>query len=113
MNTKLVSAPTRRICSSVLCIFPCSLRKERMQQSAQQASSLESTLCAPVRRVRHNTRGSGDAALCRGRQFRKPDDLLLDRVLHQLSFVMDVQFAHEIEFMRFDGLDAQIVTGSY
>src|SRR6266404_8240241 len=38
---------------------------------------------------------------------RDLDDLLLDRVRHQLCLVMDVQFAHQVEFVRFHGLDAQ------
>ena len=34
-------------------------------------------------------------------------DLLLDGVRHELRFVMDVQLAHEVEFVRLDCLDTE------
>ena len=37
---------------------------------------------------------------------RWADDLFPDRHRHQLRFVVDVELAHEIEFVRLDGLDA-------
>ena len=43
-------------------------------------------------------------------QFGQADDLLLDRVLHQLRLVVDVQLAHKIELVRFHRLHAQIET---
>src|SRR5689334_7098408 len=47
-------------------------------------------------------------------QIRDLDDLLLNRVLHQLRLVVDVQLAHQVELMRFHGLDAQVqVTGDF
>ena len=42
------------------------------------------------------------------------DDLLLDCVLHELCFVVDVQLAHQVELVRFYRLDAQIeVAGDF
>src|SRR6185369_3541134 len=38
---------------------------------------------------------------------RDLDDLLLNGVRHQLCLVVNVEFAHEVELMRFDGLHAQ------
>src|SRR5439155_9296696 len=46
-------------------------------------------------------------------RFLQTNDFLLNRVLHQLRLIVDVELAHEIEFMRFDGLDAEIETGGY
>src|SRR5260370_19399344 len=61
-------------------------------------------------RVRADTRLRGhtnQAAKSGESGFRQPDDLLLDGVLHQLGFIMDVQFAHQIEFVSFYGLHAE------
>jgi len=38
---------------------------------------------------------------------RNLDDLLLDSIGNQLRFVVDVEFAHQVEFMSLDGLDTQ------
>src|SRR5262245_49071684 len=38
---------------------------------------------------------------------RDLDDFLLDGVRDQLRFVMDIEFAHQVEFVGFHGLDAQ------
>ena len=35
-------------------------------------------------------------------------DFLLDRVGHQLSFVVDVELPHQVEPVSFDGFDAQV-----
>ena len=40
------------------------------------------------------------------RQVGDLDDLLLDGVLHQLGFVVDVELAHQVELVRFHGFDA-------
>ena len=39
---------------------------------------------------------------------RDLDDLLLDRVLHQLRLVVNIQLAHQIELVCFDCLHAQV-----
>src|SRR5260370_30709083 len=36
------------------------------------------------------------------------DDLLLNGVLNQLRLIVDIQFAHQIKFVRLHGLDAQV-----
>ena len=41
-------------------------------------------------------------------QIRKLDNLLLDSVMYQLSFIMDVQFAHQIELVRIDRLGTYV-----
>jgi len=37
---------------------------------------------------------------------RNLNNLLLDGVGHQLRFVVDVEFAHQVELVRFDGFHA-------
>src|SRR5271170_143797 len=41
-------------------------------------------------------------------QIRDLDDLFLNRVLDQLRFVVDVELAHQVELVGFDGLYAQV-----
>jgi len=38
---------------------------------------------------------------------RHGKDLLLDGDCDQLSFIVDIEFAHQVEFMRFHGLGAE------
>src|SRR5258708_7670482 len=38
------------------------------------------------------------------------DNLFLNRVLHELCFVVDIQLAHEVELMRLHRLHAQLET---
>src|SRR5229473_2318976 len=51
-------------------------------------------------------RGTASAAANSRRVYL--DYLLLDRVLHQLSLVVDVELTHEVEFVRFHGFDTQV-----
>src|SRR5579885_1813238 len=46
--------------------------------------------------------------LDRSNQIGNLDDLLLNRVLHQLRLVVDIQLAHQIELVRFHRLDAKV-----
>lgn len=39
---------------------------------------------------------------------RDSDDFFLNRVLHQLSLVVDIEFSHQVELVRLDSLDAQV-----
>ncbi len=39
--------------------------------------------------------------------YRDLNDLLLDRVGHQLRFVVDIQLAHQVELMRFHRLHTE------
>ena len=41
-------------------------------------------------------------------QIRNLDDLLLNGVLNQLRFVVNVELAHQVELVRFNGLHTQI-----
>src|ERR1017187_2315694 len=41
-------------------------------------------------------------------RLHEPDDFLLDGILHKLRFVVNVQFAHQVELVRLHGLDAEI-----
>ena len=42
------------------------------------------------------------------RQIRDLDDLFLNGVLHELGFVVDVQFAHQIELVSFHRFYTQV-----
>src|ERR1017187_7341417 len=41
-------------------------------------------------------------------RLHQPDDFLLDGILHKLRFVVNIQFAHQVELVRLHGLDAEI-----
>ena len=43
--------------------------------------------------------------------FCDADDLFLDGVLHELGLVVDIELAHQVELVGFDGLDAQVEVG--
>ena len=53
-------------------------------------------------------RPPGTSCRCALSQVGDLDNFLLDCVLHKLRLVVDVQLAHEIEFVCFDRLDAQV-----
>ena len=48
-------------------------------------------------------RGEGNSLLVYGNL----DDLFLNRIRYQLSFVVNIELAHQVEFVRFHGFDAE------
>jgi len=41
------------------------------------------------------------------------DDFFLDGILHQLRLIVNVELAHQVEFVRFNGLDTEIQRARY
>src|ERR1035438_6417610 len=60
----------------------------------------------PERRVKLDTCASEDTRLSESR-FLKANDLFLNGVLDQLRLVMDIEFAHQVEFVGLHGLYAE------
>src|ERR1017187_6147930 len=60
----------------------------------------------PERRVKLDTCASEDTRLSESR-FLKANDLFLNGVLDELRLVMDIEFAHQVEFVGLHGLYAE------